>query len=206
MDYLWQNVWQKELTEDKKKQRTEYLKARDMLSLEYRESASESIFAKVKDIKAFKEAKVLLIYCNYKSEVITENAICEYLSNGEKAIYLPKVSGEDMHFYKIDSLSQISEGYRGIREPYENDYIFDENINSEDAVLIIPGAAFDKKGNRIGYGKGFYDRFLKKYPKICKIGIAFGVQMCKNMISSDYFDEGMDYVVTENECIDCTLI
>lgn len=99
-----------------------------------------------------------------------------------------------MEFYLVSTYEQLEEGCFGIREPKD----FCERINSvsKDAVVIMPGVAFDRNGNRIGYGKGFYDKYFGNYPEVYKIAIAYEIQIVDE-IFADKYDVKADCVITE---------
>ena len=104
-----------------------------------------------------------------------------------------------MAFYRIDSLSDLQSGFQGILEPkiQKNNSYFSENYYSMNCVAFIPGAVYDMQGGRMGYGKGFYDRFLSNYPNIKKIGMSFECQISKTPIPREEHDVLMDFLVTE---------
>ena len=109
--------------------------------------------------------------------------ISEALRMG-KRVYLPKVEGEEMQFYKIEFPEELEEGYRGIPEPAgsSEQYRYCEE-EADRTLMIMPGVAFDPYRNRIGYGKGFYDRFLadKEALKIRTIAVGFQCQMVEEI-------------------------
>jgi len=117
---------------------------------------------------------------------------------------VPKVMGDDMAFYRIQSESELLEGYRGIREPAANPETLFEVNQGEKIFVLLPGAVFDKEGGRIGYGKGFYDRFLHNLEKeididdLCKMAVAFECQIVEEgRIEKQIHDISPDYLVTE---------
>ncbi len=102
-----------------------------------------------------------------------------------------------MEFYEIESMKELFPGYQGILEPAANrDRLF-EASSCVHALMLVPGVVFDRNGNRIGYGKGFYDYYLKTYPYISKIGLAFSCQ-CIEEIPAEPQDICMDVVLTES--------
>ena len=99
----------------------------------------------------------------------------EALQKGKK-VYLPKIVGPDhMAFFRIASLDELKDGYHGIKEPdgTSEEYIYDEKT-AKKTLLIMPGVGFDAYGNRLGYGKGFYDRFLQEKKELWTRSIAIG--------------------------------
>ena len=97
-----------------------------------------------------------------------------------------------MYFYRINDLEDLKKGYMGILEPREGLPVSECN----EGVIIVPGVAFDKNKARCGYGKGFYDKYLSKHPKLVKIGICFEFQLYDELVT-DSHDILMDYIVTE---------
>ena len=145
------------------------------------------------------KAAHVLCYASYKSEVQTKNLINELLKEG-KQVYLPRVSGEEMNFYKMKSLSDLTEGYKGIPEPsVECMELFTKDIfekDKEKVVMLLPGAAFSENGARIGYGKGYYDRYLSHIPCLERIALCYELQIVED-IPVDIHDIPMTMIVTE---------
>lgn len=170
---------QKELLmEKKRKLRKEILAKRDSLSIEQRQKADIVMADRIIGHQWFYRAEVLLAFVDYGSEIGTEEIIAEALHKGKK-VFVPKVEGEEMVFYEITSLEELKEGYKGIREPAGNTESFVYEAYKERRVLLLmPGVAFDIYGNRMGYGKGFYDRFLadKEVLQTYSIGIGYACQ------------------------------
>ena len=186
--------------------RKEILQKRDSLSKTDRLEKSHRITEGVVGLKEFQKADAILLYASYKSEVDTEEMFTVAQNTG-KAIYFPKVQGSEMLFYKVENERDLFEGYRGIREPEANLEKCFVPMKYKKVCVIMPGAVFDRKGNRIGYGGGYYDKFLgtleQEMPRedICKIGIAFSCQLvADDMICREEFDIRADYVITESGC------
>lgn len=108
---------------------------------------------------------------------------------------VPKVEGKDMLFYRLTDFGQLKPGYFGIPEPEEG-----EIVSWEDALMIMPGVAFDRSGHRVGYGGGFYDRFLEKHPGIKRVAVAFDFQMFP-AVPSEPTDISPEIIVTEKEVL-----
>lgn len=182
---------------DKKIIRKEMLNRRNELTKDELISKSEMIFYNLLKIEDFQNSKELLTFINVNSEVIT-NSMVNYFWRKNRFVAAPKVIGKDMFFYYFSSYSQLKKGYFNIYEPLEkNEYIEDEL--SKDDVIIMPGLAFDRNGNRIGYGGGFYDKYLSKFEHK-KIAVAFDFQIIDN-IKGDLHDIKPDYIVTDKEII-----
>lgn len=193
----------------KKELRKQILKIRDVLSLEEREQKSARITTQIFECKEYQNANKLLLFASYKSEVDTTGIFLKALEHS-KDIYYPKVFEEQMGFYQVQKQEDLEDGYRGIYEPKENE---DKCFlpKAEDKVLVLmPGAVFDDVGNRVGYGGGYYDKYLQQLesimPKenVTKIAVAFECQIVeKGLIENECHDVRLDYVVTEERVIKC---
>lgn len=132
----------------------------------------------------------ILVYISTHCEVSMINLINE-LFKLKKNVYVPKVIGKDMKFYKIESFDNLLKSSFGILEPING---VEYNYNLGD-VVIVPGLLFDKYNNRIGYGGGYYDKFLKD-KNMYKIGVCFR-EFYVEKIECESHDIKMDLVVTE---------
>jgi len=147
-------------------------------------------------LREFKDAKVVLFFASFRDEVETLGMIKEALDTG-KRVYLPKVEGDSLGIYEIERVSDLKAGYMGIPEP-EADIDKKRDIAQVD-VIIVPGAAFDTEGNRLGYGKGYYDRLLRERGAPL-IALAFEEQVFERLPREPH-DVRMDIVVTEKRVI-----
>ena len=168
-----------ELIGEKKKLRKSILEKRDSLSEEEQKRAQVLITERILGHQWFYLSENILCFASYGSEIRTNEILKEALQKGKK-VYLPKIVGPDkMSFYRVDDLEQLKVGYHGIKEPDEaaEEYVYDEET-AKKTLLIMPGVAFDVYGNRLGYGKGFYDRYLedKKGLWVRSIGIGHACQ------------------------------
>lgn len=136
---------------------------------------------------------IFLVYASFRSEPDTFLLIKRML-NDNKIVYLPKVCNNKMFFYKIDSLEDLSAGYMTIKEPSAG-----ELYKNQSAVCIVPGLAFDKKGGRIGYGKGYYDRFLID-KDLVKVGFCAECNYVDD-IPTEIHDIKMDYIIVNDKII-----
>lgn len=126
----------------------------------------------------------LLAYAGYGSEIGTEEILREALRK-DKGVYLPKAQEDGrMRFYRIQSLEELRTGFRGIPEPSgeTEEYLYSPSV-AERTLMLMPGVAFDGYRNRIGYGKGFYDRYLADKPKLQlrTIGVGFCCQLVEEI-------------------------
>lgn len=178
-----------DLREDKRRIRKEVLIKRASIPLEKRKMADMVIADRIIGHQWFYRSEVLLGFVNYDSEISTIEILSEALRKGKK-LFLPKIEGDDMVFYRINSLEDLQAGYKGIPEPKGDTEQFYYDIYNDSRILILmPGVAFDVYGNRMGYGKGFYDRFLadKEVLRTYSIGIGYQCQQVEQL-PVDEFD------------------
>ena len=148
--------------------------------------------------KLYENAQTLLCYAALKDEINTDRIIERALKDGKK-VALPRCSdlNGNMDFYYIKSLSDLSVGAFGIREP---DPTACEKVQDfSDCVCLVPALAFDKSGYRLGYGKGYYDRFMKKFI-IITVGLCYNESL-RDTLPVEKHDESVDYIATESEII-----
>lgn len=120
----------------------------------------------------YAQARTIYGYLPYNQEVRTVPMLEQALRDG-KRVAVPKVVGEEMVFIFMDDLSKVEKGYAGIPEPIADGPVADD----PQALVLMPGLAFDAQGHRIGYGGGFYDRFLSKEPDHPTIALCYDFQM-----------------------------
>ena len=136
-------------------------------------------------------ADTLLLYSALQDEVPTQSLLDELVAQG-KTVLLPRVvSDTDMELRQYTGLQDLQVGAFGILEPTGKLFTDYEKID----VAVVPGMAFDKKGHRLGRGKGYYDRFLRLLPKTYKIGICFSWQLVDN-VPTDEHDILMDHILS----------
>lgn len=138
----------------------------------YRKTAEAAITRKIIQSPEISAAGTIATWASYRSEVNTYPLITHWLSE-QKQVVIPKVIDNDISFFSISQISDISPGYKGVPEPTRLTSAIDP---AEIDVCIVPGLAFDISGHRLGYGKGFYDRFLTSYSGP-SIGICFTNQL-----------------------------
>lgn len=158
----------------------------------WREKASASILAKLEQNPLFQEASCLLFYHSLPDEVQTARFLQKW--HPRKRFILPVVDGENLLLREYDPKKMLT-GSFGIAEPQGK--LFENNELIE--LAVIPGMAFDRMGNRLGRGKGYYDRLLPSI-KAPKIGIAFSWQLLE-AIPVEPFDKTLDAILTETEYI-----
>ena len=170
----------------KKEIRKEILFLRD--NLEDRYNKSVIIKDKIMNLDVYKNSKVIALYYSMKSEVDTKELIKESLSLGKKVV-LPRIINKNkMIFIEINDDTEYSKSPFGVMEPVGKE------IDDID-LIICPGVAFDKSNNRLGYGRGYYDKYLSKH-NIYKIGICYHEQLI-DKIEVEEHDIKMDLVITD---------
>lgn len=147
----------------------------------------------------YKNANQILCYASLNNEILTDIIIERALEDNKK-IALPLCEDLDgnMSFYYIKSLSDIKAGAFGIREP-DSSKCFKVN-NFDDAICVVPALSFDDKGYRLGYGKGYYDRFLEKIALI-SVGLCYN-DFLSSKLPVDKYDRKVNYIFTEDKIID----
>ena len=153
---------------------------------------SMQIFEQLITVPECKRADRIYTYVSMDNEIDTIMLI-DYSLSLEKRVFVPRVSGRDMEFYEISDISELSPGYMGIYEPDINGR---EPDYSRTGFMCMPGLAFDKSHNRIGYGGGFYDRYLSVENKLYKAALAYEAQLLESIPAQDG-DVRPDMIVTE---------
>lgn len=151
------------------------------------DSQSEVILSKLEKHKAFKDANIVMLYASLPDEVNTHSFIEKW--RNKKHIILPTVSGDDIIPVELGKETTFATGDFNIMEPQNEPY------HGSFDLIVVPGVAFDSDGNRIGRGKGYYDRFLSHHPKVKRIGICFDFQYI-DKVPTEENDIKMDEVIT----------
>lgn len=188
---------------NKEEHRKGILIKRNNLKKKFIFDASKKIYRKLIKTEEFRKAKIIMFYVSKDNEVETWQMIKNVISIRKK-ICVPKIDkiNHKLHPIMIKNICLDTKvGCFGIHEPIPkaNTAVPLEKID----LVITPGIAFDKKGYRLGWGKGYYDRFLEDLNKIPKIGLAFDFQIIKDM-PKDKHDVPMDMVITERRIIKAT--
>lgn len=139
--------------------------------------------------EAYKSAKTIYGYLPYNQEVRTVPMLEQALRDG-KRVAVPKVCGEEMKFLLLEDLSKVEKGYAGIPEPIADGPVADDKT----ALVLMPGLAFDPQGHRIGYGGGFYDRFLAAEPNHPTLALCYDFQLLPEL-ETEAHDIPVDYVL-----------
>lgn len=178
-----------------KKQIRQYMKTmRGNLCWNDKAKMDTIIFEKVINSDVYRNCKVLFIYVSYKNEVATHRIIGHGLANN-KIVCVPQIVSleKGMKSIRINSFDELKENSMGILEPLDNKI----EVNPKEVdLLLMPGLAFDSKGGRLGYGGGFYDKYLTKCRKdAVKIGLCYDFQLIDS-VPVGALDEPVDEVIT----------
>ena len=139
--------------------------------------------------ESYQKADSIYGYLPYNQEVRTVAMLEQAIRDG-KRVAVPKCYGDEMRFIWMDDLSQVEKGYCGIPEPIQDAPVADD----PDALVLMPGLAFTAQGQRIGYGGGFYDKFLAKEPNHPTLALCYSFQMVDE-IPVEEFDKPVDCVL-----------
>lgn len=170
---------------------------RDSLAPDLIARWSSTICRSAAALSDFKEIETLLTYVSFGSEVRTAELI-EIAWKAGKKVYSPRVAeGGRMDFFLIRDWQDLKKGYRGIKEPYKPS----ECYAGGRAFMVLPGLAFDESRNRIGYGKGYYDRYLEGREEIVTAAVCFECQLLENIPAAAH-DCRPDLLITEQRIID----
>lgn len=150
---------------------------------------SNALAEKFYNSPAYQAASTIYGYLPYNQEVRTIPMLQRALDEG-KRVAVPKVYGEEMRFIYLEDLTQVSKGYAGIPEPIADAPVADDKR----ALVLMPGLAFDPQGHRIGYGGGFYDRFLAQEPHHPTLALCYEFQMQAHL-DTEEFDIPVDTVL-----------
>ena len=185
-----------EYQEEKRRIRREMLAVRDALTEEQRRRGTCLITERLLGHQWFYRCECLLCYVSYGSELSTREILYEALRMG-KAVYAPKVLAEHrMDFFRIRSLEELQPGFHGIPEPsesgglYGGDTVTAGRENGTPALMLMPGVAYDPYGNRLGYGGGYYDRYLAAHSEFmtCSIAIGYNCQRTRRQLPVEETD------------------
>lgn len=186
---------------EKKALRKDILDLRDKINLHKKEIWDSKIKDSLMKEDTFKRCKNVFIYVGFGSEINTTKYIQEFLRLG-KDVLIPRTEEKTkrMEAVQIYELYDLEESKYGILEPKKDKVAFNkENID----LIILPGVAFDKTGNRVGYGGGYYDIFLESLDKnIPKVALCYEFQIVKEINIKEY-DIKTDFIITEERIITC---
>jgi 5-formyltetrahydrofolate cyclo-ligase len=166
------------------------LERRDNTSFDLLKIASKKMQKRINKVYAFKDAQKIGLYYPIGSEILTQDIIQELISKG-KDVFLPKVTGENMEFRKIEDFGSLEIGNFDIMEPKE-----DCMVNNNLDIIVVPTVGISPTGIRLGYGHGFYDKFLARN-RTTTISLILEKQIIKNIPKSEH-DINIDWIITED--------
>jgi 5-formyltetrahydrofolate cyclo-ligase len=171
---------------------------RSSIPMETRRHLAERVEQNLFGVRELTEAKTVLLFYSFGSEVPTAAMVTRLLSEGRRVL-LPFIGEEGMEAAELLPGDPLVETGYGPKEPGRRVAVDPPEVDA----VVTPGLAFDRRGRRLGYGGGHYDRYLKRLsPAARRIGLAFSQQVVEN-VPSEAGDEPVHVVVTENEIIEC---
>lgn len=179
---------------NKKNIREEIIDKRNNLILDIKQNYDSLIFEEIINSEIYKKSKKIFTYISFGSEVDTIKLI-KYSFSNNKEVYVPKINKQikDMIALKIHNFNNMSVDKWGIIEPKSVDKA---NIGTDFDLIIMPGIAFDKQGNRIGYGGGYYDKYISKLNNASNLlALAYDFQIIQD-IESESHDIKVDFILT----------
>ena len=186
---------------NKKETRKKYIEIRKNIDEKKREEESGVIVEKIRKIIDENSFDSILLYAPLDHEVDVFSLFDEVYAEDAQCdpnFCFPRVNGDEMDFFYVKDASELETGNFGVREPNESCRLFIPEKNRK-YLIIVPGVCFDESGYRIGYGKGYYDKYLSKYKDMnfTKAGICFKECFLKE-IEHDEFDIPTDMVITSD--------
>ena len=166
---------------DKKELRRQIREQKRAMTEEEIVSRSEKLAQRFLSTEAYRNAKSIYGYLPYNQEVRTVPMLAQAIADG-KRVAVPKIYGDTMKFLWLDDLQDVAKSEKGIPEPIADEPVADD----ETALVLMPGVAFTKNGERIGYGGGYYDRFLAAEPNHPTIALCYEFQMVESLPTEEF--------------------
>lgn len=187
-----------DIREEKRLLRKKYSALRDKLTKQEIAENSKKIWEYFLSEELYHHAERIIFYLNFRSEVETLPYL-EQVFRDKKHVMVPYciTAEHQMEIYEITDTSQLRPGAYGILEPDIKQASFISEQNEAD-IILVPALAFDKSGYRLGYGAGYYDRFLDGN-SISAVGFAFSCCVCESL-PHEQKDKSVNYLITENGC------
>jgi len=179
--------------------RQEKLQKRKEVPEADRQKESSEIISFICNSKRYGNAETVFTFISMDKEVNTHPLIEQAWQDGKKVAVPIAKKGGRMYFVNLSSFLELKKSPFGVMEPQKEET--EAVIPRENDIFLVPGSVFDKKGNRYGYGGGFYDRYLQQYSEIYKIGVAFSFQVVEFDLQVDGYDIPVDCIVTEKGLI-----
>ncbi len=184
---------------EKQEIRTKFRKMRDEIAPAKAAVLSVHICENIITSRLFASASVLYAYYPLGNEVDVRPVIREAWRQGKRVAF-PKVFGDEMSYYEVSSFEELEVGTFGVMEPRE-EHPVDQRCAGERTLVLTPGIAFDRNGNRMGFGKGYYDRHFSVTRDCVLLGVAYAFQVTDRLPSGE-FDVPVSWLVTE-ESLQC---
>lgn len=188
--------------------RQEIRERRRTMSAEEWQEKSRDICKTIRHLPEYQQASLVYAYLAKHGEVLLDELILDAWSQG-KTVAVPKVLGEEMEFFILRDLKDVESGCMGIREPLSREPVCLQDLkacqdlgkNSQPtgcstALMLLPAVAVDEQLHRVGYGGGYYDKYLEKHPELIKVAVAFEFQVYPQ-VPTEPFDIPLDGMVTE---------
>jgi 5-formyltetrahydrofolate cyclo-ligase len=183
--------------------RQELFEKRRQLESSLKQEMDKRICNYIISLATYRYSDAVLFYYPLKGEVDVTYAL-EKAWSDKKTVLLPRCRKEKngiMDFYVVSGVQDLEAGAFGVMEPKESCTLFPKENLKDSALCIMPALTFDKKGYRLGYGKGYYDRYLCLYPTAKRIGYCFDFQLVSE-VPHDEKDEKLDFVVTDKQVVE----
>ena len=177
----------------KKELRKKFIIERNNLSEDYRNNASAEILSKLENNKIFMSAGKIFIFVGFGSEVPTLPFINKWID--KKQIFVPKIDDKIMKLVHITSIEDLAPGHFGVLEPTSCTY-YTDSID----LVITPSIVFDKNGYRLGYGKGYYDKYFATNMCKASIGLSYD-RLLQEKVPTDKYDKKVDIIITEEQTL-----
>ncbi|MCD6580613.1 MAG: 5-formyltetrahydrofolate cyclo-ligase [Desulfuromusa sp.] len=178
--------------------RKQFLDCRKQLDLSTYSRLSEQAQRQLIGSEGFIRAKTLALYSPINNEVATKQIFIAARELGKQVFY-PRVAGEDLEFIKVYAVNELQPGAFGVAEPGTGEKIPFVELD----LIVVPGVAFDLRGHRLGYGRGFYDRQLTgRSAGAVAVGLCFETQLC-DRLPTEAHDQALDCIATETRFIPC---
>ena len=156
------------------------------------EARSQILAEKLFETAEYRRAGSLYAYLSFNQEVRTAPIVARAWADG-KRVAVPKVIDGELVFIWLENFDALGEGYFGISEPKENGPV----ATDEAALMLMPGLAFDRRGRRLGYGGGYYDRYLQAHPHHPTIALCYDFQLVDALVAEAH-DVPVDAVISDN--------
>lgn len=175
----------------KKTLRKKFISERNSLASDYRNSSTNTIFATLEEQNFFESSEKIFIYVGFGSEITTETFIKKWIN--KKQIFVPKIENGKMNLIRLKSWDELAPGHFGVLEPTSSDY-YEGKID----LVVTPSIVFDNNGYRLGYGKGYYDKYFSSREYDISVGLSYHKLLQDNVPKEDH-DIKVDVIITEEK-------